>query len=76
MSGVFRLDSILPIVQFHHFVLWGGETSYEIKLEKMAEATKLCSRLRRKLNIRNYLSLFLKKAKMRKNVSLGFFFVT
>lgn len=60
---------VLPIVQFHH-VLWGGETSCAIKLENMAEATKLGSRLRRKLNIRNYLSLLLKKAKNWKKMFL------
>lgn len=64
MAGVFSLDSVLSIVPFHH-VLWGGETKKT--LENMVETTKLCSRLRRKLNIRNnYLSLFLKKAKIRK----------
>lgn len=73
MSGVLRLDSVLSIGQFHQ-VLWGGETRYAIKLENIVETTKLCSRLRGQFNIRNYLRLFFKKAKIRKNVSLDFFF--
>lgn len=72
VSGVFRLDPVPPIAQLHH-MLWGGEKSYAIKVENMIEATKLHSRLRRRLNIRNYFSLFLKKATVRKKFSLGFF---
>lgn len=59
VRSLFRLHSVLSIVYFNY-------ASYAIKLENMAEATKLCRRLRRKFNIRNYLTLFFKKAKIRK----------
>lgn len=72
VSGVLRLDPVPPVVQLHH-MLWGREKSYAIKLENVIEATKLRSRQRRRFNIRNYFSLFFKKATIRKKVSLDFF---